>query len=115
MDRIDAAPEKVLTMKADRTIKELIIEAIDAGAPITTPLQDGAISGARLKKRPQPHTELTVGVSTELLSVSELFQWINGGEQPKYIPYVVWIPIAVHERTRAGNEPQGQGRESARS
>jgi hypothetical protein len=84
----------------ERTIKELINEAIDAGAPINTPLQDGAISGAKLKKRPVPHTELTIGIMPNLLSVPALFEWINGGKKPPFIPYIVWIPIDVHERTR---------------
>ena len=82
-----------------RTLRELILEAIDADAPISTPMHDGAISSARLKQRPVRHTELTLGVATNLLSVNDLFNWINGGEIPAFVPYIVWIPRAVHERT----------------
>ncbi len=89
-----------MTLTPFRTLKELIDEAIAADAPISTPLHDGAFSSAKLKKKPVPHTELTLGVATTLLSVNDLFNWINGGEIPPFIPYIVLVPRAVHERTK---------------
>ena len=97
-----------MTEPIKRTLRELIIEAIDAEAPITSPLLDGHITNAALvgtgkrKSAAGPHTKITMGVAPHLISPNDLMWLATGGppeRRPKFIPYVVWVPIDVHERT----------------
>lgn len=90
-----------------RTLAELLAEAIAAGAPITSPLLDGHITNAAsvgMSKRSSvhPHTKITMGVDPSLITPNDLMWLATGGppeRRPRYIPYVVWVPIDVHERT----------------
>lgn len=102
-----AAPPRVT-----RTLRELIIEGIDADAPITSPLLDGHITNATAvnsgkRRTGSPYTKITMGVAPHLISPNDLMWLATGGppeRRPKFIPYVVWVPIDVHERTSKGNE-----------
>ncbi len=97
-----------MTEPIKRTLAELIAEAIAADAPITSPLLDGHITNAtavgmgRRRTGVPPHTKITMGVAPHLISPNDLMWMATGGppeRKPKFIPYMVWVPIDVHERT----------------